>query len=378
MVFDTLALRRLLHQSPEMAFGEQRTKAILLQHLRSIMDHHAPGWVTACPFSIHEFATSPGILVEYTVDDGPYRLFRADMDALPVSENTACDFASQTPGMMHACGHDIHMTVLMGLIDALCVTGSRRNLLFLFQPAEEGQGGAESVLAEGILQRYPIESVIALHVGSDMPVGTVASRAGIFFGIPQEYDVEFRGRAAHVAFPEKGVNAISAALDFMNRMQEDISTLEKSQRVIFHVGKISGGTIRNVIADRCVLEGTHRSLDKPARDMMNSLIHTNAEAAAQTIGAEQEARLLCSYDPVVNHPVLVEELAAKCQTLDVRYSTAPVVMTGEDFGFFTSMYPGLLFWLGSGSSYPLHSDRFLPDEACIAIGIKVFLALAKA
>jgi N-acetyldiaminopimelate deacetylase len=371
------ALRHSLHQHPELAFQEHRTKAILLDHLRGIFASGKPASASSRPvYKLHEFKNSPGILLEYRAKDGPFRLFRADMDALPLIENTACDFISQTPGMMHACGHDIHMTVLMGLIETVFRNNLSQNLLFLFQPAEEGQGGAESILAEGILQSFDIDSVIALHVGSDMPVGSVASRPGIFFGIPQEFDVEFKGRASHVAFPEKGVNAIAAGLDFMQRMQSDIERLARDHRVIFHVGKINGGTIRNVIADRCVLEGTHRSLEKEARDEMNRIIVKNGDEAARAIGAECETRFLCSYDPVINAPSLVNELREKCSRLGINYETAPVVMTGEDFGFFTSLYPGLLFWLGSGCEHPLHSGLFLPDEACIETGVKLLYSMA--
>lgn len=377
MALDLPALRKDLHRHPELAFQEQRTNAILLDKLNEIKRCYAGSdGLDPAGFRIFELPSSTGLLVEYSYGQGSYRLFRADMDALPVSEATACGFASLNPGMMHACGHDIHMTVLIGLIEAVCLAKPARNLLFLFQPAEEGQGGAQSVLAEGILQTYQIDSAIALHVGSEMPVGTVASRPGIFFGIPQEFDVEFTGRAAHVAFPEKGVNAIAAAMDFLDRMRRDIATLSEGHRVIWHVGKISGGAIRNVIADRCLLEGTHRSLEKAARDAMNELIRKNAVAAAETISASARTELLCSYDPVVNNPALVEELSQTCASLGISYRTAPVVMTGEDFGFFTSLYPGLLFWLGSGCDQPLHSERFLPDESCIGIGVKALLALA--
>jgi len=277
--------------------------------------------------------------------------------------------------MMHACGHDIHMSVLMGLIAEVLKDRPRRNLLFLFQPAEEGKGGAESVLAEGIIQQFDIEAVFALHVASGMKVGAVASRPGIFFGIPQEFDVRFLGKSAHVAFPEQGIDAIAPALEFDRLMREDIKELSTRHRVIFHIGRIEGGSIRNVIADRCVLEGTHRSLAKAARDEMNQLIGKNAALAAASNGAEFETDLLCSYDPVVNDPGLISELQVACLRLDVEYSEAPVAMTGEDFGFFTSLYPGLLFWLGSGCDQPLHSPRFLPDQECIAVGVKVLRAL---
>lgn len=365
MSFDLCQIRRELHQIPEPAFAEQQTKALLLKYLQQLDG-----------IAIHEFQNSCGILVEYSRGEGEYRLFRADMDALPVAEQTQSAFRSGIEGMMHACGHDIHMTVLVGLIEKVAADKPACNLLFLFQPAEEGQGGAESVLAEGLIQSFPVEAVFALHVGSGLPVGTVSSRAGIFFGIPQEFDVSFLGKSSHAAYPEKGVNALQTGIRFLNLMEQDIRELALSERVIFHVGKMISGTIRNIVADNCVLEGTQRSLSKPVRDRINDLILKNCALAASETGAQYKVDFLCSYDPVVNAEELVQELRAACLEQGVAWQEAEIAMTGEDFGFFTSLYPGLLFWLGSGCAYPLHSDRFLADETCIPVGIKVFWQLA--
>lgn len=365
MSFELFRIRRELHQIPEPAFAEQQTKTLLLKYLQQLDG-----------ITIHEFQNSPGILVEYSRGGDDYRLFRADMDALPVAEKTGSEFSSATAGMMHACGHDIHMTVLLGLIEQVAEKKPACNLLFLFQPAEEGQGGAESVLAEGLIQFFAVREVYALHVGSGLPVGTVSSRAGIFFGIPQEFDVSFLGKSSHAAYPEKGVNALQAGIRFLTLMEQDVRELALSERVIFHVGKMASGTIRNVIADSCVLEGTQRSLSKAVRDRINELILKNCALVAGETGAQYKVDFLCSYDPVVNAEELVNALSDTCSQNGLVFREAEIAMTGEDFGFFTSLYPGLLFWLGSGCEYPLHSDRFLADEACIPVGIKVFWHLA--
>ena len=367
MSLDLKHIRRELHRIPELAFQENQTKKLLLSHLKKL-----PG------IRIREFSTNTGILVEYSHGAGPYMLFRADMDALPVTENSGCDFTSQHPGLMHACGHDIHMTVLLGLIERVVSQATERNLLFLFQPAEEGQGGAQSVLAEGLIQEYDVKAAFALHVASGLPVGTVSSRAGIFFGIPQEFDVTFIGKSAHAAFPEEGVNALSAARDFLALMDQDMAEHSADHRLIFHVGKLEAGTVRNVVPERCVLQGTQRSLEKALSDQINQLIKHNATQAAQKHGADFEFELLSSYDPVVNAPELVERLKDACAQAGISFQEAEIVLTGEDFGFFTSIYPGLLFWLGSGCSEPLHSSKFLPNEACIEVGVQVFEALIQA
>ncbi len=365
MSLDLIQIRRALHRIPEPAYREKSTKALLLEILGQ--------WPA---LKIHEFKNSNGLLAEYSCGEGDYRLFRADMDALPVTENTGCDFVSTRPGFMHACGHDVHMTVLLGLIEAVCERRIQRNLLFLFQPAEEGQGGAEAVLAEKLIQSFPVRQAFALHVASALPVATVSSRAGIFFGIPQEFDVTFTGRSAHAAFPEQGVNALAAARQFLNLMDSCIARLAQTERVIFHVGKLQAGTVRNVVPDHCVLEGTQRTLSQAVRDQVNRLILENCAKVARNTGTQYSVEFLGTYDPVVNDPALVLELQEVCRGLKLDYREAEIALTGEDFGFFTTLYPGLLFWLGSGCEAPLHSDRFLPDDACIGVGVRIFTQLA--
>ncbi|MFA5667453.1 MAG: amidohydrolase, partial [Candidatus Cloacimonadaceae bacterium] len=297
-MFDPIFLRHELHKIPELAYQEHKTKALILKYLKEMTSSQGVKDL----FEIIEFPDSTGILVVYaaSTEDEDYQLFRADMDALPSDEKTGCDFASEHEGLMHACGHDVHMAVLLGLIQRVWIMRPKCNLLFLFQPAEEGHGGAQSILAEGILQRYPIAAAFALHVGSDLPVGTVSSKAGIFFGIPQEFDLKFIGKAAHLAFPEKGVNALACALDFFTGIEPALKELSVAERLIFHVGKMNAGKVRNIIADECLLQGTHRTLNVQTRQTINGLIQSHAGLAADRFQAKAELKLLGTYDPVVN------------------------------------------------------------------------------
>ncbi|MCB5254654.1 MAG: M20 family metallopeptidase [Candidatus Cloacimonadaceae bacterium] len=373
-MFDPIFLRHELHKIPELAYQEHKTKALILKYLKEMTSSQGVKDL----FEIIEFPDSTGILVVYaaSTEDEDYQLFRADMDALPSDEKTGCDFASEHEGLMHACGHDVHMAVLLGLIQRVWIMRPKCNLLFLFQPAEEGHGGAQSILAEGILQRYPIAAAFALHVGSDLPVGTVSSKAGIFFGIPQEFDLKFIGKAAHLAFPEKGVNALACALDFFTGIEPALKELSVAERLIFHVGKMNAGKVRNIIADECLLQGTHRTLNVQTRQTINELIQSHAGLAADRFQAKAELKLLGTYDPVVNDAALLGRLKEHCAALEYKFIEAETVMTGEDFGFFTSLYPGLLFWLGSGCDQALHSECFLPDDGCINVGIDLMWALA--
>ncbi len=354
-------VRQKLHRIPEIAFKEYKTKELLLSYLNDLED-----------ITIHQFSNSTGILVEYSKGTGEYQLFRADMDALPITEATGCNYASQHEGMMHACGHDIHMTILLGLIYWVVGTQPGKNLLFLFQPAEEGEGGAESILAEGLLQKYPIKSVYALHVSGNLPLNTISSKAGIFFAIPQEFDVEFIGKSAHVAFPENGKDALKAGMEFYTKMQSFINQNFTAEPVIFNIGEMKAGTVRNVIPDKCILKGTHRTLNKSTRDMINAEINNLADQIAHLHKLEYRFNLLCTYDPVMNDSALYQQLKAACSALAIDFTESITFMTGEDFGFFTSLYPGLLFWLGAGlDAHDLHSNQFLPDENCIPTGINI-------
>jgi N-acetyldiaminopimelate deacetylase len=361
---DLNRIRQDLHRIPEPGFDEWKTNAYLTDCLRGYRK-----------LKLHTF-DFPGILVEYTAGTGPYRLFRADMDALPIPEETGCDFPSIHPGWSHACGHDVHMTVLLGLIDAIMTDAPATNLLFLFQPAEEGLGGAKRILDTGILDRFPIEAAYALHVNGRIPTGTVSTRPGRFFCIPQEFDVVFTGRSAHVAFPQHGADALAAASAFL----ETISRLLKlrfpaTEPVVCHIGRMEAGNVRNAIADRALLQGTTRSFTRETWLALNRMLEEASAQAAAIYGVTSAVKFLSWFDPVVNDETLYRRFR-ELLPQDIGYIEAEPVMTGEDFGFITSRYPGLLFWLGAGEDGDLHSGKFLPDSACIPVGVEILRRLA--
>ena len=365
MSFDPILIRHQLHQIPELAFNEYKTKALIKSYLDSFGE-----------LKIIEFANSTALLAVYSHGEGEYQLFRADMDALPVEEETHCDFISQHAGMMHACGHDVHCAILLGLIQEVCISKPRVNALFLFQPAEEGKGGAEAVLAEGIIQSYPIKAAYALHVNPKLGLNQVSTKAGIFFAIPQEFDVDFIGKSAHAAFPEAGKDAMNGGIKFYQQIKAEIAELVHEEPLIFHVGKISSGAIRNIIADKCKLEGTHRTLSVARKKQLNQMIVDCANRVAKEEQLLCDVDFLCSYEPVVNDPELYERFVETCKNHSVDFIPSPIYMTGEDFGFFTTLYPGLLFWLGANDpDHDLHSGTLLPDDACITNGIKILYQL---
>lgn len=362
MKIDPKEVRKELHRIPEIAYQEFKTDKYLLKLLSSFSG-----------LKIHRF-DFPGILAEYTVNDGDYMLFRADMDALPIEEKTGCDFSSQHPGFMHACGHDMHMAILVGLIQKVVENQPKRNLLFLFQPAEEGKGGAKKVLETGILDQFGIESAWALHVRGDLPVGKISTCPGIFFANTEEIDVEFFGKSAHVAYPEQGCDALAAGCEFYYLLKQEFEKEHFISSYMCRFGRINSGVIRNVIADHCKLEGTLRAFNYEDKSMLEGIVKETMEHTGAQFGVKTKLTIMNAYDAVSNDPELYEKIAALAGK--DRLVEAEPVLTGEDFGFFTNKYKGLLFWLGAGVDMSLHSPYFLPDEEAIEVGIEFFYRIA--
>ncbi len=353
-------IRQKLHQIPELAYEEKKTQSFILELFKNEKK-----------LKTHLFPTT-GILFEYKRNEQPYLLFRADMDALPIAEETGCEFTSKNTGIMHACGHDIHMTILIGLIKEVLTKKPDQNILFLFQPAEEGHGGAKTIINTGIFNNFSIEAVFALHITGKYPTGTIASKSGIIFGIPQEFDINITGKSSHVAMPQNGKDAFLAGIDFYQSLSLITSkAFSPIEPVVFHVGYVQAGTMRNSLPAQCIMQGTTRTLTKENQLKLNQLIENTAKAVALKYDQNVEVGFPSTYDPVVNHPVLNQHLKNICGK-DIQFIDTQASMTGEDFGFFTSLYPGLLFWLGTNNSEDLHSSTFLPDQNSITIGIKLF------
>jgi len=358
-------IRKELHKIPEIGLQEFKTKKYILNVLKQFGN-----------IKIHEFDI-PGILVEFSNGDGKYKLFRSDMDAISVFEETNCDFQSLHPGRMHACGHDIHMTILIGLIEKVVHEKIEQNLLFLFQPAEEGLGGAQKILESEIWDKFEIFESYALHVNGALPVGTVSTKPGIFFADTEEFHVFFEGKSAHVAHPEKGHNALAAGVEFYQIFHKILKETSFEDSVICEFGKMQAGTVVNAIAANCTFEGTMRSYTPNDKKKIKTLLKKSAEEASKKHKVKPKISYLASFIAVNNSAILYEKLRQRSSDLNIKFVPAERVLTGEDFGFFAEKYGGLLFWLGAnqGEIHDLHSTKFLPDGKAIDVGIKVFMSL---
>ncbi len=352
-----IKIREDLHKIPEEGLKEFSTQKYILNILKEF----------AC---LQIVPLKTGILVEYSCGSGAYKLFRADMDALPVEEKTGVDFASANSGWMHACGHDMHMSILLGLIDKVVADNVKANLLFLFQPAEELGLGAKFFLESGLLDKYKIESVVALHVSPEYEIGQVVCKSGTIFATAQEFDFEIEGKSAHAAKPQLGKDALLAGCELVRKLQ-----LLKNGTNRVCVGEFKSGVIRNVVSDFALVKGTHRSLTKECREELNVQLKGVAASIESEFGVKINLKFGATTSEVINNQKLFDKFVSKLPK-GIEFIEAGVDYTAEDFGALSLQYPGLLFWLGVGvQEFGLHNGRFLPDSKAIEVGVNSFYCL---
>lgn len=269
---EPIELRHVLHKNPELMFQEFSTTKVLLENLSisSELIIYRP--------------LDTGLVVEYRVNTGKFILFRADIDALPIKERTNCNFSSVNNNM-HACGHDVHSAILYGVIREVVDKKIDQNIIFVFQPAEEGDGGAEKRINSGLLEQFSISNAFALHVTDEYNFGTIASTAGILFASSVELDLTVFGKSAHVAFPNEGIDSIKALRHLLTEIDKVISIQKRP--VLFGCGKIEGGTIRNILASEVKAECTLRA---GSIDQLNHIVD-KIKTEAQTIEGKTGARI---------------------------------------------------------------------------------------
>ncbi len=354
-------LRHTLHMNPEIAYKEFQTTETIINSVKTLNGSEA--------LRIHIPFTT-GVLFEYKVNEGPYLLFRADIDALPIKEANDIDFKS-TNDYMHACGHDIHTSILYALTADVLKEKPEQNILFLFQPAEESGGGAMKFYETGIFKGYNIRNAFALHVTDEYPLGTIASTPGVLFASALEIDIEFIGESSHVAFPYEGRNAFNALRSFLDSV--DKMPRNVSEPFIFGVGKIESGSVRNIAPGRARLEGSIRGLKKERVLDFTDSLRKILEGIKTVTGVNYIITAGAHYPEVkVNdqlYAYMESVLRDKFSFINCGYK-----MTGEDFGFFSGKYPSFMFWLGTseGEHYGLHNPRFLPPDKTIDLGKSIF------
>ncbi|RNF38523.1 N-acetyldiaminopimelate deacetylase [Planococcus salinus] len=358
---DLVEIRRDLHKIPEIGFQETKTQAYLINLLDAFPQERLEivRWRTGIAVKVK--GLNPGRTIGW----------RTDIDGLPITEETGFDFQSEHPGYMHACGHDIHMAIAIGFLDKLVNDPIDEDAVILFQPAEEGPGGALPLL-EWLKQErtdFLPDEIYALHIAPDLPVGTVGTRPGLLFANTSELFIDLHGKGGHAAYPHLTQDMAVAAAALLLQLQTIVSrNVNPMDSAVLTVGKLSAGTVQNIIAEHARLEGTIRTLNNDSMQKMKQRI----EAICRSIEEGYECRLSIdygsSYLEVNNDDQLAEKFLGFAGSAEgIQAIRSEAAMTGEDFGYFTAEIPGLMFWAGVDSSHGLHHAKLNPDERILDI-----------
>ena len=366
-----IALRRDIHREPELGFDTERTAQKVLAALDGL------------PLDIETGVARNGIVATLWGGEGPTVALRADMDALPIEEETGLPFSSEIEGRMHACGHDGHTSMLVGAAHALSQRDLRDRLngtvKFVFQPAEEGGGGGRVMVDEGVAD--DVASIFALHLWPGLPFGKVATKAGPIMAAADAFEMEIRGSGGHGAMPHLAADAVVIAAQVVTTLQTVVSReIDPVEPAVLTVGEIGAGTAFNIIPEKARLGGTVRTLNPDLRERMPGRIEALARGVAK--GMRGDANL----DYTFSYPVTVNEEAAADRVLEVAedlFGAESVLelpnpsMGAEDFAFYLEKVPGALIWLGIGEEVSgLHTPKFAFDEKVLPRGSALLAALA--
>ena len=368
-----IQMRRKLHQIPEKGFAEYKTQ----QAIMDALDEMGIPYTTERTWVIG--------LIEGDLPGGVAAL-RADMDALPLDEPEGCEFRSQHPGMMHACGHDAHVTMVLGAAKVLVGMKDRLHgtVKLLFQPAEETDGGAEPMVAAGAMENPHVDRVYGLHVQPYLPVGAIETRPGTLNASTDTVELTIHGRASHGAYPESGADAIVCAAQVITSLQSLVSrNVSPLASAVLSLCMISGGTASNIICDKVCLRGTLRTANSEIRTLMKTRITEVAQGVAVAMGCSADVNITSGYAALVNDDAeakRVMRIGARLLGEENVVVKAAPSMGGEDFSFFCDEAPGAFFHLGcvKKENMPaplLHSRDFRIDEECLAVGALMHVAL---
>ena len=363
---EIIAWRRDFHRHPEIGNREYRTTEKIKEILES------------CGIETRQVLKT-GIIGILRNGDGPSVAFRADIDALPVTEEVPVPFASEVDGMMHACGHDIHTASLLGAAKLLSLhrEAFSGTAVFIFQPDEEGDGGAQRILDTGILDELKVRSVYGAHGNPFLPPGTVGVKYGRFYAAACVYDVTVHGKGTHGAEPENGTDSLYAAARMCAALKE-MTGVYHGERAVVTVGEFHAGTARNIISDHANFSGILRTAGLDLREEMEQKIRKTLDQIADEAHVTYDLRMQNGYVGVTNHDEqtrLVQDAASALLGEDHVQVEQDATMTTEDFGFYLLKYPGAYYHIGIGSPYPLHSPKMCPDESALVTAAAVHAAV---
>ncbi len=378
--------RRHIHQYPELGFQENLTAQFIHEKLTAWGIEHTTG------------IAGTGIVALIHGDEpGPVLAIRADMDALPIQEENDVEYRSQHPGKMHACGHDGHIAIALGTAHHLAnhrhtFSGTVK---FIFQPAEEGPGGAKPMIDAGVLANPTVDALIGLHLWQQLPLGTLGVREGALMAATETFDCTILGRGGHGAIPQQTIDSIVVAAQIVTTLQTIVArNIDPIESAVVTIGQLNAGTARNVIADTAHFSGTVRYFSPQYADYFSHRIEQIIKGICDLHGATYELSYRKLYPPVVNDPAITQ-LVRSCAeavlsgvqpltttTPDPSQSSGVIAhcqtMGGEDISYFLRSVPGCYFFVGSSNSakgltFPHHHPRFDIDETALAIGMEMFV-----
>ncbi|GKS95373.1 M20 aminoacylase family protein [Acidovorax sp. SUPP2825] len=372
---ELVTLRRDLHAHPELAFQERRTAGIVAQALRLL------------GLEVHEGIGGTGVVGTLRCGSGPRSVgLRADMDALPMVELGKAAHASRTPGAHHGCGHDGHTSMLIGAARQLARTrGFDGTVHFIFQPAEEGKGGARKMIEDGLFERFPCDSVYALHNWPDLPLGHAQTRPGPIMAAADRFDIAVRGRGGHAAQPHHTPDAILAASQLVAQLNTIVARrIDPGESAVLSVTRIEGGHSHNVLPAEVQITGTVRSFDVASQDRIEAALRATAEGIALASGTQVEVAYLRYYPATVNTPAEADLALEAARAIGLQAGTAPrAAFTSEDFAFMLQRRPGAYLWLGQGRADPgpdgeraLHHPCYDFNDDALPLGVRWFCEVA--
>ena len=359
--------RHDLHENPEIMFEVHRTAALVAERLTA--------------FGCDEVVTGlgrtgvVGVIKGRSDTRGAVIGLRADMDALPILEETGLDYASKTEGAMHACGHDGHTSMLLGAAKYLAETRNfDGTVVVIFQPAEEGGGGGREMCEDGIMDRWNVQEVYGMHNWPGVPTGQFAIRPGPFFAATDQFEIFVNGRGGHAAKPQEGVDPIVAGSQIITALQSIASrNTDPVEQVVVSVTSIeSSSNAFNVIPQFVHLKGTVRTLTDENRDMTEDRLKVIATQVGAAMGAEVEVKYYRGYPVMANHDAQTDFAAEVATSINGSCDEAPLVMGGEDFAYMLLERPGAYILLGNGDSAPVHHPKYNFNDDIIPLGCSWF------
>lgn len=357
--------RRDLHRIPEIMFDLPKTRACILDALRGVNAEI-------------EITEQGGVTALFDLGKSYAMAFRADMDALTVSEQTGVEFASEHEGCMHACGHDGHMAMLLSFCHWVDAHAQELNcnILAVFQPAEESGGGAEHIAKSGIFQKYNVRGIYALHVDPAFAPGVIATRPGAFMAKSSEVYITVHGKASHAAEWQKGIDSLEACADLYLKLLAMERSIDPSVPRLLKFGLMKSGAALNIISDQTELTGTMRAFSMDTFNWMKTRLYELARECEEKFGVKVDIFMTSGYPPVINDAGLFNKAKEALGGVEFVEMERPE-MLAEDFAFYLSEVPGLMMKVGVGGDVKLHSPYFMFDEEALMTGLHALIALAK-